>query len=58
MDKWEEARIDRLERKVEALEQKNRDRLWFWMQIWMYGLAAAAWVLAGITIAIHASHHS
>lgn len=57
MDRWEEARIDRLERKVETLEQKNRDRSWFWMQVWMYGTMAVLWTFAAITIALHVSHH-
>lgn len=57
MDRWEEARIDRLERKVEALERKNWERSLFWMRASMYGLVAAAWVLAAVTIALHVSHH-
>jgi hypothetical protein len=58
MEKWERDEIVRLERRVDALERKNWERSAFWMQVWLYGLMAAAWILAGVTIAIHATGHS
>jgi hypothetical protein len=56
MDKWEEARIERLERRVDKLEWKNRERSTFWFNVVIYGMVAALLVLTAAAIAINASN--
>ena len=55
MDKWEEARIERLECRVDKLEWKNRERSTFWFNVVIYGMVAALLVLTAVAIAINAS---
>jgi quinol-cytochrome oxidoreductase complex cytochrome b subunit len=56
METWEQARIDRLENRVEQLERKNWERADFTFRLVMYGLTAAVVVLNIVTIAIAAGH--
>jgi len=56
MEKWEQARIDRLEDRVFQLECKNWERSTRVFQLVMYGLTAAFVILAFVFVAVHASH--
>jgi hypothetical protein len=56
MEKWEQAQIDRLEKRVGQLERKNWERSDLAFRLIMYGFAAAFVVLALIAIAVSASH--
>lgn len=56
MEKWEQARIDRLEDRVAHLERKNWERSDFTFRLIMHGLTAAFVVLAIVAIAVSASH--
>jgi quinol-cytochrome oxidoreductase complex cytochrome b subunit len=55
MKTWEQARIDRLEHRVDQLERKSWERADFTFRLVMYGLTAAMVVLNIVTIAIAAS---
>ncbi|HEX6753044.1 MAG TPA: hypothetical protein VF093_05605 [Solirubrobacterales bacterium] len=55
METWEQARIDRLEARVDQLERKDWERRDFTFRLIMYGLTAAMVVLNIVTIAIAAS---
>jgi quinol-cytochrome oxidoreductase complex cytochrome b subunit len=56
METWEQARIDRLEHRVQQLERKSWERADFTFRLIMYGLTAAVVVLNIVTIAIAASN--
>lgn len=56
METWEQARIDRLEARVDQLERKDWERRDFTFRLVMYGLTAAMVVLNIVTIAIAASN--
>lgn len=57
MEKWEQAQIDRLEKRVDQLEHKNWERSLFTFRLIMYGYAAAFIALA-ITASVLAASHS
>jgi hypothetical protein len=46
MEKWEQAQIDRLEKRVDQLEHKNWERSLFTFRLIMYGYVAAFIALA------------
>jgi hypothetical protein len=56
MDRWEQAQIDRLEKRVGQLEHKNWERSLFAFRLIMYGYAAAFIALAITAIVLAASH--
>jgi len=56
MEKWEQAQIDRLEKRVDQLEHKNWERSLFTLRLIMYGYAAAFIALAITAIVLGASH--
>jgi hypothetical protein len=58
MEKWEEARIERLEDRIVMLERKNWERSDFTFRLAMYGLTAAFVVLTLVAIAVSAAHSS
>jgi hypothetical protein len=51
MEKWEEARIERLEDRIVMLERKNWERSDFTFRLIMYGFTAAFVVLTLVAIA-------
>jgi hypothetical protein len=55
MEKWELDRIDRIEGRVDRLEQKNWERSMFWFNFAIYGMVTAFLVFTAVTIAIEAS---
>ncbi len=57
MEKWEQAQVDRLEKRVDQLEHKNWERSLFTFRLIMYGYAAAFIALA-ITASVLAASHS
>lgn len=56
MEKWEQAQIDRLEKRVGQLEHKNWERSLFTFRLVMYGYVAVFIALAITAIALGASH--
>ncbi len=58
MEKWEQAQIDRLEKRVDQLEHKNWERSDFRFRLIMYGYATAFVALAIAAIVLGASHPS
>jgi hypothetical protein len=56
MEKWEQARIERLEDRIVWLERKNWERSDFTFRLTMYGLTAALVVLTLVAIAASAAH--
>jgi hypothetical protein len=58
MEKWEQARIDRLEKRVDQLEHKNWERSDFTFRLIMYGYAMAFAALAIAAVVFGASHPS
>ncbi len=56
MEKWEQAQIDRLEKRVDQLEHKNWERSLFTFRLIICGYAAAFIALAITAIALGASH--
>ena len=56
MERWEQAQIDRLEKRVDQLERKNWERSFFTFRLIMYGYVVAFAALAIATIVLGASH--
>jgi hypothetical protein len=56
MEKWEQAQIDLLEKRVDQLEHKNWERSLFTFRLIMYGYAAAFIALAITVVVLGASH--
>jgi hypothetical protein len=56
MEKWEQAQIDRIEKRVDQLERKNWERSDFTFRLITYGLTAAFVALAFVAAAISPSH--
>jgi hypothetical protein len=56
MERWEQAQIDRLEKRVAQLERKNWERSTRAFQLTMYGFTAAFVVLAIVAVAVGATH--
>jgi hypothetical protein len=56
MEKWEEARIERLEDRIVLLERKNWERSDFTFRLVMYGFTAAFVVLTLVAIVVSAAH--
>jgi hypothetical protein len=56
MERWEQAQIDRLEKRVDQLEHKNWERSLFTFRLIMYGYVAVFVALAITTIVLGASH--
>lgn len=56
MERWEQAQIDRLEKRVDQLEHKNWERSAFTFRLIMYGYVVAFAVLAIAAIVLAASH--
>jgi hypothetical protein len=56
MEKWEQARIERLEDRIVLLERKNWERSDFTFRLIMYGLTVAFVVLTLVAIAFSAAH--
>lgn len=58
MEKWEQAQIDRLEKRITQLEHKNWERSLFTFRLIMYGYVVAFVALAITAIVLGASHSS
>jgi hypothetical protein len=56
MERWEQAQIDRLEKRINQLEHKNWERSLFTFRLIMYGYAAAFIALAITAIVLGVSH--
>jgi len=56
MERWEQAQIERLEKRVNQLEHKNWERSLFTFRLIMYGYAATFIALAITAIVLGASH--
>ena len=56
MEKWEQAQIDRLEKRVDQLEHKNWERSFFTFRLIMYGYVAVFVALAITAVVLGASH--
>jgi hypothetical protein len=56
MEKWEQARIERLEDRIVMLERKNWERSDFTFRLIMYCFTAAFVVLTLVAIAVSAAH--
>jgi hypothetical protein len=56
MERWEQAQIDRLEKRVNQLEHKNWERSLFTFRLIMYGYAAAFIAFAVTAVVLGASH--
>ena len=56
MEKWEQAQIDRIEKRVDQLEHKNWERSLFTFRLIMYGYVVAFVALAIAAVVLGASH--
>jgi hypothetical protein len=56
MDKWELNRVERLEDRLNRLEQKNWERSTVWFNFAVYGMVTAFLVFAAVMITINASN--
>jgi len=56
MEKWEQARVDRLEDRIAQIERKNWERSDFTFRLIVNGLTAAIVILAIVTIVLSASN--
>ena len=56
MEKWEQARIERLEDRIVLLERKNWERSDFTFRLIVYGLTSAFVILTLVANAVSAAH--
>jgi hypothetical protein len=56
MDQWDLSRVERLEGRVDRLEQKNWERSMFWFNFAIYVMVTAFLVFTAVVIAIDASN--
>jgi hypothetical protein len=56
MEKWEQARIERLENRIVWLERKSWERSDFAFRLIVYGLTSAFVVLTLVAIAVSVAH--